>query len=65
MNPNDTAALPFFLQYLESQTDTENDTLSATDGGWCSAPWQTKIRGACILDTTKYPSDEDEVRSSL
>lgn len=61
MNPNDTAALPFFLQYLESQTET--DTLSTADGAWCSAPWETKVRGVCYLDTKKYPSDEDEVRS--
>jgi|JI10StandDraft_1071094.scaffolds.fasta_scaffold3509814_1 hypothetical protein len=59
MNPNDTAALPFFLQYLESQTET--DTLSTTNAApWCSGPYETRSGGYCFIDTKKYPSDGDD-----
>ncbi|HMV68724.1 MAG TPA: microviridin/marinostatin family tricyclic proteinase inhibitor [Myxococcota bacterium] len=62
MNTNDNA-LPFFLQYLETQVAPTDDTLSTTSGATCD--WrnqETQTAWGCIIDTKKYPSDQDEVR---
>ncbi|HMV68723.1 MAG TPA: microviridin/marinostatin family tricyclic proteinase inhibitor [Myxococcota bacterium] len=59
---NDGQALPFFLQYLETQVAPSEDTLSAESGTKCD-PYKLQTStygGGCILDTLKYPSDHDE-----
>lgn len=59
MNPHNDAALPFFMQYLESQTSPiaeDPDTLSAQK---CTG-FTTAVGSWCILDTYKYPTDGDD-----
>jgi hypothetical protein len=61
---NADGSLPFFMLLLEQQQTSavaeSPDTLSATDGGWCTGPLETRAGNWCILDTLKYPSDRDE-----
>lgn len=61
MNPNDTA-LPFFMQYLETQQTESEDTLSAQA---CNGMGQTQTPWGCWMDTKKYPSDGDDAAPSL
>ncbi|HMV68722.1 MAG TPA: microviridin/marinostatin family tricyclic proteinase inhibitor [Myxococcota bacterium] len=48
--------LPFFTLYLEPQD--EPDTTSAAG---CPSPAESLSFGRCVLDTKKYPSDDDEL----
>ncbi|HMV68725.1 MAG TPA: microviridin/marinostatin family tricyclic proteinase inhibitor [Myxococcota bacterium] len=63
MNPTNDTALPFFMQYLETQVIPGSEDPDTTSVQSCNWPG-TLMGGWCIMDTKKYPSDGDDSPTS-